>query len=80
VSDTVELLWDEELKHNKSDAETENEESTDFNKNRIAEYASYAAWNLNNWEKFEEYVMHIDEKDAYNKYFFKSVISIQKNK
>lgn len=76
VSDTVELLWDEELKINTN----ENEGSDDFNKNKIAEYASYAAWNLNNWDKFEEFVNHIDDKDPYNKYFFRSVISIQKNK
>ena len=76
VSDTVELLWEEELKAN----DKENEQSDDFNKNKIAEYASYAAWNLNDWGKFEEYVKQIDDNEPYSKYFFRSVICIQKNK
>jgi FKBP12-rapamycin complex-associated protein len=78
VSDTVELLWDEELKSNAFDMEPE--EAKVFNKNKIAEYASYAAWNLNNWDKFQQYVQQIDDKEAYQKHFFQTVISIKRNK
>lgn len=78
VSATVELLWNEELKVNKND--NDNEDSTDFNKNKISEYAAYAAWNLNDWDKFEQYVKQIGDTDEYSKLFFTSVISIHKNR
>lgn len=58
----------------------DSEDSKSINRNKIAEYASYASWNLNNWDKFQEYVCQIDEKDAYEKQFFQSVINIEKNK
>ena len=35
---------------------------------------------MNNWDKFQAYVSQIDEKDAYQKYFFQSVINIQRSK
>lgn len=77
VSDTVEVLWEEELKNGIEEFKGEN--SSDFNKNKIAEYASYASWNLKNWEKFQEYTNLIDDSNAYQKNFFQSVINIQHN-
>ena len=45
----------------------------------VSEVAAYAAWNLGNWELFEQYVNYIEEDmQAYEKQFYKAIISIQK--
>jgi len=57
----------------------QDEDAKSINKNKIAEYASYASWNLNNWDKFQDYVKQIEGKETYEKYFFQSVINIENN-
>jgi FKBP12-rapamycin complex-associated protein len=46
----------------------------------IANIACYSAWNLHNWDNFEEYLNFVDEDEHnYEKNFYKAILNIKKN-
>ena len=87
LSHIVDEMWDKEM-DNEGGGPFDREDNVEYvmhttsdSRAQVANLAAYAAWNLGQWEKFDEYIDFIEEDtNAYDKNFFLAVINIHYNK